>query len=117
MRSLVVVLAACTANEGTSTAQHGACTSVESYTFASMVEMECGLTPNGVALCPWRIAFEPRDNTASDFEWSYSDVVESGSVQCDGNDLETVNSSWQHAGTYDPATYTLVWDGASYARQ
>jgi hypothetical protein len=91
--------------------QNGACIALEGRTFASLNELECGLTPDGVGRCHWQISFATRDKTASDFAWSHSDVGESGRVECHG---ETVAAT-TYAGAFDPATQLLTWAGEAYA--
>lgn len=94
----------------------GACTMLEGVQFKSVNQGECGLTPDGVALCTWHIQFESYDgSTRSRFTWSHSDVGESGFVTCDGNKLVAEGAgSTPYTGTFDPDTLDLVWDGGAY---
>jgi len=93
--------------------QNGACIDLEGRTFASLNELECGLSPDGVSRCHWQLSFAVRDTTASDFAWSYSDVAESGRVECHGQTL-SATASLHHSGSYDPVTQILTWDGELY---
>jgi len=93
--------------------QNGACVALEGRTFESINELECGLTPDGVARCHWQISFGIRDNTASEFAWSYSDVGETGRVECHGQSV----ASPSYVGSFDSATQTLTWAGETYVVQ
>lgn len=111
----VLALGACTGMHDPSTVeqQNGACIDLEGRTFSSVNELECGLTPDGAARCHWQLAFAIRDGQASDFAWSYSDVGESGRVECHGHAL-SATASRKITGSYDPATQMLTWDGQVY---
>jgi len=112
---LTTFLAACNGMQDPSTVeqQEGACSALEGRRFESVNDLECGLTPNGVGLCKWSISFATRDDVSSSFAWSYSDVGESGMIECHG---ATINSLTQRQinGTFDPATNKLVWEGQTY---
>jgi hypothetical protein len=97
-------------------AAKGACTLLENVEFKSVNQGECGLTPDGVAMCTWHIRFESYDgSTRSRFTWAHSDVGESGLVTCDGNTLVAEGAgATPYTGTFDPNTLDLVWDGAAY---
>ncbi|MBL9014536.1 MAG: hypothetical protein JNL83_10190 [Myxococcales bacterium] len=94
----------------------GACTMLEGVEFKSVNQGECGLTPDGVAMCTWHIRFESYDgSTRSRFTWSHSDVGESGFVTCDGTTLVAEGAgATPYSGTFDPNTFDLVWDGGAY---
>ncbi len=96
--------------------QNGACIALEGRTFTSVDELECGRSPDGTGRCHWLITFAIRDNRASDFAWSYSDVAESGKVECHGETLAGI-ASRSYTGAFDPATQTLTWAGAQYLAQ
>lgn len=97
-------------------ATRGACTALEGLQFRSLDPGECGLTPDGVGSCTWRITFDVYDSsTKSRFTWSHSDVGESGYVMCEGNAIHSVDSSVHYAGSLDPAQLDLVWDDRAYA--
>ena len=114
----MVCLAACTGgmqDPSTVEQQEGACIALEGRRFESVNELECGLTPNGVATCKWRLQFMLRDDESSQFQWAYSDVSEAGSVECDGAAITSINASpRQVSGTFDAATQKLVWEDQTY---
>ncbi len=84
-----------------------ACAIISGKTYGSVTQMECGLGPDGPEPCTWIVQFYD-DLT---FEFTYSDVQESGTVMCDGL---TITSSTSHMGSYDPDTNELTWSGAVY---
>ena len=94
--------------------QNGACTALEGRSFSSVEQHECGLTPNGPAMCNWQITFSAQDPQRTLFMWSHSDVGESGSVRCTGRQLSTDGIGRVYTGAYDPANQTLTWDGLPY---
>lgn len=114
----LLCLAACTGgmqDPSTVEQQEGACIALEGRRFESVNELECGLTPNGVATCKWRLQFMPRDDESSQFQWSYSDVGEAGHIECDGGAITSINASpRQVSGTFDSATQKLVWEDQTY---
>lgn len=85
-----------------------ACQSIIGRTFRSVEELECGISPDGPALCNWRLAFGFDDS----FEWMHSDVGEGGGYSCADGNISTDGSA---SGTYDPGTQILTWDGVDYA--
>ena len=111
-----VLLTACTSgmhDPSTVEQQEGACIALEDRRFESVNELECGLTPNGVAQCKWSLVFGVRDDATSAFQWQYSDVAESGHIECYG---ATINSVTQRpiSGSFDPVSQKLVWEGQTY---
>jgi hypothetical protein len=94
--------------------QFSRCAALEGTNFASVAEHECGLGPNGPVMCTWHIAFSARSASESNFDWSHSDVGETGVAICDGNDVFDVKTL-THRGLYDAATKHLVWDSLDYA--
>ncbi len=113
--------------------QNGACIALEGRTFASVNELECGRALGGAGRCQWQITFAVRDGSASEFVWqhrsgagspdsplTYSDVAESGRVECRGETLRGIASrkvSVALGGTFDPATQVLTWAGQTYLAQ
>jgi hypothetical protein len=95
--------------------QNGACTALEGRSFSSVAQHECGLTPNGPAMCNWQLTFTALDPQRSMFMWSHSDVGESGSVRCTGRQLSTDGIGRVYTGSYDPGSAVLTWDGLPYA--
>ena len=80
--------------------------------FASIEELECGLGPDGPVLCHWTLTFGE-----ATYDWSYSDVSDSGTVTCEDNDLVgTSTSGATHQGTFHRSTARVTWDGVSYAQ-
>jgi hypothetical protein len=110
-------LAACTGgmqDPSTVEQQEGACVALEGRRFESANELECGRTPNGVALCKWQLAFASRDEESSQFMWQYSDVGESGHIACDGATIIVTSLPREINATFDVATQKLVWEDQTY---
>jgi hypothetical protein len=95
--------------------QDGACTALEGRSFQSIDQHECGLTPDGVAMCHWRLDVTALDPQRSSFTWRHSDVGESGSIRCDGRQLSTDGFGPVYTGTYDPEARRLTWVGVTYS--
>ena len=96
--------------------QHGACFVLEGRTFVSLDELECGLTPNGPALCHWQVMFKTFTPDDSLFQWSHSDVGESGAVTCEGADLQLRgNTTSLTVGVFDATAQLLTWHEVVYA--
>lgn len=116
--ALPLFLVACTGgmqDPSTVEQQEGACIALEGRRFESVNDLECGLTPNGVALCKWRLTFATRDDQSSAFQWSYSDAGESGMIECDGAAISSITASpRQVSGTFDATTQKLVWEDQMY---
>jgi hypothetical protein len=116
MSRMLVLLAipACTGGMAdSSTIERGACVVLEGRQFSSVNELECGLTPDGVARCKWQLSFTAGDPAASEFTWSYSDVGEAGRASCDHNTVTAVGGR-EISGRFDPITQRLTWDGQVY---
>jgi hypothetical protein len=94
--------------------QNGACIALEGRQFQSVEQHECGLTPNGPAMCHWQLEFTPTDPQRSSFMWRHSDVGESGAVRCTGRQITTDGFGPVYTGTYDPATRRLTWVNLAY---
>jgi hypothetical protein len=112
--ALLLVVAACTTTVPGVAEQSGRCTILEGRTFASLVEMECGLGPNGPVPCTWHLTFDVDSATTSRLQWQHSDTGFDASVACTGPDIATTSRSPTYTGTFDSATMTLTWDGADY---
>ena len=95
--------------------QNGACSALEGRSFASVDKHECGLTPNGPAMCNWQITFSAVDAQRSNFTWQHSDVGESGAVRCTGRQISTDGIGPVYTGAYDPSAAVLTWDDLPYA--
>lgn len=87
------------------------CSFISNSTFRSINQYEVGLGPNGPAMGYWGITFQ--GNT---FDWSYSDVVESGTYTCKSNVLQAKLSNRSIAVHYDGKQEILTWDGIEYKR-
>src|SRR5260221_13644529 len=74
MRVALLVVAACTTSVPGVAEQSGRCTALEGRSFASLVEMECGLGPNGPVPCTWHLTFDAHDATTSLLYWQHSDT-------------------------------------------
>ena len=94
------------------TGVRGACTDLGGSAWGSVDELECGLGPDGVALCHWRLSF----TTDGAFTWRYSDVGEGGRWACAGEALTaTTDGGRVLAATLVDASH-LTWDGVAYLR-
>jgi len=120
MRPLLVLalpLVACTGgmqDPSTVEQQDGACVALEARRFDSVNELECGRSPTGVETCKWSLSFAVRDDASSSFAWSYSDVGESGMIECHGATITSLTQR-QITGTFDAVAQKLVWEGQTYA--
>jgi hypothetical protein len=78
-----------------------------------VTEQECGISPDGGALCRWSISFDGLNYT-----WRHSDLVESDFYFCRGN---TVTGMRTGGGAiiaeYDAGTQTLTWVNLAYMLQ
>ena len=112
----LVLLTACTGgmqDPSTVEQQEGACVALEGRRFESVAELECGRTPNGVGTCKWTLMFNTRDDASSTFQWAYSDVGESGMIECHGASINSLTAR-PIAGSFDAVTGKLVWEGQTY---
>lgn len=91
--------------------EYDACRYLRGTTFYSLTEGECGLGPEGPVYCTWQIWFE--DNGT--FEFHSSDVIESGSYDCDGAMVTTGPSDASYQGSYDFESGILTWGGREYS--
>lgn len=91
------------------------CGAVSGTRFRSVEKHDGGQGPGTVAQVHWWVRFED-----GRYEYSHTDVVESGSYSCtvEGGTASiegaTSNSDRVYAGTYDPGSGVLVWDGVRY---
>ena len=86
------------------------CAFLVGKTFLSDEALECGLGPNGVELCTWKISF-----TADMFSHMLSDFAEQGTYTCDGGQISAItNGDVQRSGTIDADTGALVWETIVY---
>jgi hypothetical protein len=117
---LLFALGACTtgmSDPSTVEQQNGACVELEGRTFTSLSELECGLTPDGVARCHWSVSFATRDSAASELAWSYSDVSEHGRAECRGSTVIATVNGRTVTGTFDAIAQRLTWAGELYQAQ
>jgi hypothetical protein len=117
MRFAILALAACTTTVDGVPEQAGRCTALEDRTFASLVEMECGLGPNGPVPCTWHLTFSADTATTTRLEWQHSDTGFDAPVTCTGADIKPASTNSfdnMYSGSYDPATQTVTWAGADY---
>jgi hypothetical protein len=85
------------------------CTLLARTSWRSVEELECGLTPEGVALCNWSVNF-----TESDWTWHHSDVAEAGSWSCESGEITGERGMGSPvSGTLHDAEH-LTWDGVAY---
>ena len=92
-----------------------ACAALAGKSFLSVTEGECGLGPNGVVLCHWRLDFEENEQGALTVMWMHSDVGESSTVTCDhGALIMNGGGTPSYSGTYDLDTETVIWDDLEY---
>ena len=86
-----------------------ACDSVVGM-YLSIEEYECGITPDGLAMCQWQITL----GSDGQYNWLYSDVGEGGNFACkDG--VITLDNDPSHSATLG-ADGILVWDGIEYGK-
>jgi hypothetical protein len=113
---LLVALVGCTTKLGDDVAvENGACTALEGRQFLSSHPLECGLGPNGVEYCNWQLSFQPMTASVSQFEWSHSDIGETGTSECHGSTVVGhPGPGREYLGTIDLDTGVLVWDGETY---
>ncbi len=81
------------------------CEALERRRWESRDELECGLGDMGVVRCNWQINF-----VGGRFDWSYSDVFESGAYTCTGDRV----LSDRVEGRWEPMTGSLIWDDVLY---
>ena len=116
-RVIAVVLAGCSVEqlppEDPNTVTRSACFELEGMRFESVGEHECGLGPDGVALCKWSVTFAANDASSSTFTWRYSDVGEAGHVACQGDQL-FVDGVQAIDASHDAQTGALHWQGVTY---
>jgi hypothetical protein len=94
------------------TGASGACADLAGSGWGSVDELECGLAPEGVALCHWRLSY----TTDGAFTWRYSDVGEGGRWACAGETLTaTTDGGRVLAATLVDAAH-LDWEGVAYVR-
>lgn len=91
-------------------AANDACALVLDQSYSSQEQLECGLGPNGVALCNWTVGFD-----GSQYTWSHSDVGEGGDYSCAGLDLLNVPEG-EVIGSVSPDGAVLTWYGVAYDR-
>lgn len=94
-----------------------ACQAVANARFTSVALLECGLGPTGISTCNWSLTFT--DNSATrKVSWHRSDYVQTLSYECSGFALRASapGSDALYAGSYDPTTGVLRWDGQDYIR-
>lgn len=100
------------AADSADTAPAGACAELAGSAWGSVEELECGLGPDGVALCHWRLSF----TTDGAFMWRYSDVGEGGRWACVGEALTaTTDGGRVLAATLVDASH-LDWERVAYLR-
>lgn len=93
--------------------QLGRCAALEGKRFASSVELECGLTPTGPALCRWQIEIRAGDPDSSTLVWRHSDVEETLRVTCNGAVI-AASTPREVSGWFDDESGELTWDGLAY---
>lgn len=95
---------------GGTTSQTDTCEVIDGQTYWSVDELECGLGPEGVVTCNWSIEF-----LAGVFLWSYSDIGETGSYTCEGDDIIGMAGGREVQGFLDRTSGELTWDGVLYS--
>ena len=94
------------AQDAPSTGSVGTCDVIDGKTYISVVEMEVGLSPNGLAaMGKWRVRF-----SNGRWDWGHSDVTETGNYTCNGTSIV----GGRYSGSLDPMTGVLTWEGAEY---
>ena len=90
-----------------------ACSALEGMTFRAVDPGECGLGPEGPALCHYTLQFQSHDATRTGYVWRHSDVGEGGWVTCAGDAI--LDLELRYEGHLDDQSMELVWDGSVYA--
>jgi hypothetical protein len=83
--------------------------------YRSDQELECGLGPPGEPppVCRWQLEFGK--TAASSFEWSHSDVVESGTFTCVGGRLIARSAGGASIeAQFAEGSPSLTWAGVAY---
>jgi hypothetical protein len=89
------------------------CEAIDGTTFKSVEKHDAG--PGETTRAHWRVSFEN-----GGYEYSHSDVVESGSYSCTVEDGTTTlegspgGSDRTYSGTYDPESDVLEWEEIRY---
>lgn len=99
------------ADTGADTGAVDLCDGLAGSAWSSVDELECGRTPDGVALCHWRLSFSARD-----WNWHGSDYAEAGTWTCTAGSI--TSDGWDGTrvrGVLSDATH-LTWDGTAYVR-
>lgn len=96
------------------------CNLISNSSFRSINQYEVGRGPNGPAMGYWDVHFQ-KGTTLSDygkptFQWSYSDVGETGTYTCRNNVLQVKFSDRSFTTRYDEIKEVLIWDGVEYKR-
>ncbi|MEK7617003.1 MAG: hypothetical protein AAB414_03030 [Patescibacteria group bacterium] len=97
------------------------CVLVSNSSFRSTKQYDGGMGPNGrTALAYWNIHLKT-GNTLSDydkptFEWTHTDISESGSYTCQNNILEVQLYNRTLTANYNEDKEILTWDGVEYER-
>jgi len=90
--------------------ENDACTFISGKSLGSVSKMECGLGPNGPFLCTWVIVF----SDAMTFEFNYSDLMDSGSITCDGAMFTAEGEFGTYEGMVDFDADSVTIDGNEY---
>jgi hypothetical protein len=79
--------------------------------YRSEAQLECGMTPGGVALCNWQLHFG-----ATSLMWQYCDVAEALDYLCVSNVIteDFIGGRLPRQGTIEPSTGNVTWDGVRY---
>lgn len=110
-RLLILLLAACALPTDDSGPSGGTCVLDGRDQFTSVEELECGITPDGVALCHWSLTLSP-DGT---WTWHGSDYGDSGTWACTSTSITAQHSGGQAIDVaWDDAAGVLTWDGVAY---
>jgi len=84
--------------------------------YQSVEQHECGLGPDGPVLCSWQLSFEhwADDNEGGEYEWSHSDVQESGRYECVDRDVTAKDQAGRTMQVSLDASGRLTWEGVAY---
>ena len=110
----LVTLAPACALESSSTDALGRCAVLENRDFKSVAtQPDCGLGPDGAGACHWTIRFRALENETTEFQYHYSDVIESGSTRCTltQNVDVVIGTDTEYGGRFQSSTQHLIWDG------
>lgn len=92
------------------------CAALENRKFEPVdLQGDCGNAPEGAGACHWTLRFERAfdDGNATEFQYHYSDIVESGNARCTLTPQVgiSIGTDTEYGGEYNASLDQLTWDG------